>query len=105
MEMRPIEVNRSVIGFFYSRRIKKIVCLIKNSYKKDKNLTEWKCFFEALVLTNVFSFNLAINLHYASVKVSQLTRESIESNPGPRNYTIKKALLTSHHQGYGRYGD
>ena len=54
MEMRPIEVNRSVIGLFYSRRVKKIVCLIKNSYKKDKNLTEWKYFFEVLVLTNVF---------------------------------------------------
>ena len=52
-----------------------------------------------------FSFNLAIDLHYKSVKVYQLTRESIESNPSPRNYTIKKARLTSYHQGYVHYGD
>ena len=34
-----------------------------------------------------------------------LTREDIESNPGPRNYAIKKALLASHHQGHSPYGD
>ena len=39
------------------------------------------------------------------MKASQLTREGIESNPGPRNVAIKKALLASHHQGYSRYGD
>ena len=42
------------------------------------------------------------------LKASQLTRqtrEGIQSNPGPRNYAIKKALLASHHQGHSRYGD
>ena len=39
------------------------------------------------------------------MKASQLTREDIESNPGPRNHAIKKALLASHHQGHSRYGD
>ena len=39
------------------------------------------------------------------MKASQLTREGIESNPGPRNYTIKKALLPSDQQGHSRYGD
>ena len=56
----------------------------------------------------MFSFNLAINVHCKCVKVSQLTqltREGIESNPGPRNYAIKKALLASHHQGHSRYRD
>ena len=48
---------------------------------------------------------LANNLHYKHVKASQLTREGIESNPGPRNYAIKNALLASHHQGHSRYGD
>ena len=58
-----------------------------------------------LVLANVLSFDLAINLHWKYVKASQLTSEGIESNPGPRNYAIKKALLASHHQGHSRYGD
>ena len=48
---------------------------------------------------------MAITLHYKCVKASQLTREDIKSNPGPRNYAIKKALLASHHQGHSRYGD
>ena len=58
-----------------------------------------------LVLENVLSFNLVINLHQKYVKASQLTSEGIESNPGPRNYAIKKALLASHHQGHSLYGD
>ena len=29
----------------------------------------------------------------------------MESNPGPGDYAIKKALLASHHQGHSRYGD
>ena len=58
-----------------------------------------------MVLANVLSFNLAINVHCKYVKASQLTREGIESNPGPRNYAIKKALLASHHQGHSRYRD
>ena len=61
--MLPIEAHRSVIGLLNSRRIKKSQCLIKNSYKKDRNLPEWKYFFKVLVPTNVLSFNLAINLH------------------------------------------
>ena len=63
MEMLPIEAHRSVIRLFNSRIIKKSICLIKKSYKKDRNLTEWKCFFKVLVSANVLSFNLAINLH------------------------------------------
>ena len=58
-----------------------------------------------MILANVLSFNLVINLHYKCVKASQLTREDIESYPGPRNYAIKKALLASHHQGHSRCGD
>ena len=103
--MLPIEAHRTVIRLFCSRRIKKSRCLIEKSYKKDRNLTKWTCFFKILVLANVRSFSLAINLHYKCVKTSQLTREDIESNPGPRNYAIKKALLASHHQGHSCYGD
>ena len=80
--MLPIEAHRTVIGLFCSRRIKKSRCLIKKSYKKDKNLTEWTCFFKVLVLTYVLLFNLAINLHYKCVKASQPTRVGIERNPG-----------------------
>ena len=58
-----------------------------------------------MVLTNVLFFSLAINLHYKCIKASKLTREDIESNPGQRNYAVKKALLVSHHQGHRRYGD
>ena len=43
------------------------------------------------------------NLHYKSVRATKLTCEGIESNPGPRNYTIKKAIQGSHHQGHVRY--
>ena len=103
--MFPIKAHRTVIGLFCSRRIKKSRCLIKNSYKKDRNLTEWTCLFQGLVLVNVLSFNLVINFHYKCVKASQLTREGIENNPGPRNYAIKKALLASHHQEHSSYGD
>ena len=81
--MFPIKAHRTVIGLFCSRRIKKSRCLIKNSYKKDRNLTEWTCLFQGLVLVNVLSFNLVINFHYKCVKASQLTREGIENNPGP----------------------
>lgn len=31
-----------------------------------------------------------MNLHYGFVRASKLTQEEIESNPGPRNYAIKK---------------
>ena len=78
---------------------------MSKSYKKNRNLTEWTCFLKVLILANVPSFNLAINLDYKCVKSSQLTREGLESNPGPRNYVIKKVLLASHHQGHSRYGD
>ena len=50
MKMLPIEAHRSVIRLFYSRRIKKSLRLIKNSYKKDRNLAKWKDFFKVLVL-------------------------------------------------------
>ena len=80
--MLSIEAHRTVIGLFCSRRIKKSRCLIKKSYKKDKNLAEWTCFFKVLVLTYVLLFNLAINLYYKCVKASQPTRVGIESNPG-----------------------
>ena len=43
------------------------------------------------------------NLHYKSVRATKLTCEGVESNPGPRNYTIKKAIQGSHHQGHVRY--
>ena len=62
-------------------------------------------FFKVLVLANVLLFNLAINLYNKCVKASQVTREGIASNPGPRNYTIKKSLLPSDQQGHSRYGD
>ena len=104
--MLPIEAHRIVIGLFCSRRIKKNNrCLIKKCYKKDRNLTEWICFFKVLVLANVLIFNLAINLHCKCVKASKLTREGIESNPGSRNYAIKKTLPASHHQGHSCYRD
>ena len=66
---------------------------MSKSYKKNRNLTEWTCFLKVLILANVPSFNLAINLYYKCVQSSQLTREGLESNPGPRNYVIKKVLL------------
>ena len=31
-----------------------------------------------------------MNLHYGFVGASKFTQEEIESNPGPRNYAIKK---------------
>ena len=44
------------------------------------------------------------NLHYRLVRATKLICEGIESNPGARNYTIKKAIQGSHHQGHVRYG-
>ena len=86
--MLLIEPHRTGIGWFCSRKIKKSLCVIKRSYNKDRNLTEWTCFCKVLVLANVLSFNLAI-------KAYQLTWEGIGSNPGSRNHAIKKGLLPS----------
>jgi len=44
-----------------------------------------------------------LNLHYSKVMAGNLTREGIESNPGPRNFAINKSVLASHHQGDARY--
>ena len=46
-----------------------------------------------------------MNLRYGSVRESKLTQERIESNPGPRNYAIKKAVQASHHQGNFKCGE
>ena len=43
-------------------------------------------------------------MHYRLVRATKLTCEGIESNPAPRNSTIKKAIQRSHHQGHVRYG-
>ena len=43
-------------------------------------------------------------MHYRLVRATKLTCEGIESNPAARNYTIKKAIQRSHHQGHVRYG-
>ena len=83
------------LDYFAQGKSKKSICIIKRSYEKDRNLTEWTCFFKVLVLANVLSFNLAINLHYNCVKAYQLTWEGIGSNPGSRNHAIKKRLLAS----------
>ena len=50
-----------------------------------------------------------MNLHYALVRVSKLTEEVIEINPGPENiswnYAIKKVVQASHHQGNSEFGE
>ena len=46
-----------------------------------------------------------MNLHYGSARASKLTQEEIESNPGPRNYAIKKAAQALHHQGNFKFGE
>ena len=43
-------------------------------------------------------------MHYGFVRATKLTCEGVESNSGPRNYTIKKTIQASHHQGHVRYG-
>ena len=52
---------------------------------------------------------LQMNLHYALVRVSKLTEEVIEINPGPENikwnYAIKKVEQASHHQGNSEFGE
>ena len=46
-----------------------------------------------------------MNLHCGSARKSKFTQEEIKSNPGRRNYAIKKAVQASHHQGHFKYGE
>lgn len=52
---------------------------------------------------------LQMNVHYALVRASKLTEGGIEINPDPensnRNYSIKKEIQASHHQGNLKYGE
>ena len=57
-----------------------------------------------LVLCSILIEIISKNLHYGLVRLTKLTCEGVESNPGPRNYIIKKTIQASHHQGHVRYG-
>ena len=57
-----------------------------------------------LLLCSILIQIISKTLHYGLVRATKLTCEGVESNPGPRNYTIKKTIQASHHQGHVRYG-
>ena len=57
-----------------------------------------------LLLCNILIQIISKTLHYGLVRATKLTCEGVESNPRPRNYTIKKTIQASHHQGHVRYG-
>ena len=48
--------------------------------------------FVRLVLCSILIQIINKNLHYGLVRATKLTCEGVESNPGPRNYTIKKII-------------
>ena len=60
--------------------------------------------FVRLLLCSILRQIISKNLHYGLVRATKLTCEGVESNPGPRNYTIKKTIYASHHQGHVKYG-
>ena len=97
--MLLIAAHKSAIELIYARRIKNCQYLNKNFYKNDRNFTEWKCFYGFCIKKCSF-----IQFGYC-VKSSQLNREGIGSNLGPRNFTIKKALQAPSHEHHSRYGD
>ena len=59
---------------------------------------------ERLLLCSILIQIIRKNLHYGIVRYTKLTCESVERNPGPRSYIIKKTINTSHHQRHVRYG-
>ena len=60
-------------------------------------------FFEEFVRLLLCSILIQI-MSNGLVRATKITCEGVESNPGPRNYTIKKTIQASHHQGHVRYG-
>ena len=59
--------------------------------------------FVRLLLCSILIQIITKNLHYGLVRATKLTCEGVESNSGSRNYTIKKTIQASHHQGHARY--
>ena len=60
--------------------------------------------FVRLLLCSILLQIISRNFHYGFVRDTKLTCLGVESNPGPRNYTIKKTIQASHHPCHVRYG-
>ena len=116
--MLSLEAYRVAIGVFYLRlkhRIHIRQCRERNSRKSCSSSCRscsnvlprnfipslWQIKIPFLICSATLVFFL--NLHYSKVMAENLTQEGVESNPGPRNFAIKKSVQASHHQGDSRY--
>ena len=102
-----IDSHRVAIGILYLR-------LGQHKYNSPLVTTRRSCcssdwkrlgFFLRLLFCTILLPKLYMNLNYGSVRAPKLTQEGIESNPGSRNYAIKKAVQELRHQGNFKYGE
>ena len=90
--MLSIEAYRASIGGFYNRlRYPRKVNTGQFDYKYFRELYSW-VFFTVCFLCCIVFYVVFLNLHYSLVKAGNLTREGVESNPGPRNFVISKVI-------------
>ena len=95
-EMLPVESYKPTIGTFYFGLVRQISKQKKSCDVKSRNKVP--AFLLRVMIYHMLIIILYASLHYGSVRISDLTREGIESNPG--SFSIRKEVNASHHQGH-----